>query len=84
MVTKDDEVTLKIESLRAYYTSKKGLVKAVNDVSFEVRKGESVGLFGESNESLSGISNDGFLIFIYFPSLKSSNSHQESEPFEEI
>ncbi len=48
MVASTDEVTLKIENLRAYYTSKKGLVKAVNNVSFEIRKGESVGLFGES------------------------------------
>lgn len=48
MVVVDDEVTLKVENLRAFYTSKKGLVKAVNNVSFEVRKGETVGLFGES------------------------------------
>jgi oligopeptide/dipeptide ABC transporter ATP-binding protein len=48
MVAIDDEVTLKVENLRAFYTSKKGLVRAVNNVSFEVRRGESVGLFGES------------------------------------
>ncbi len=48
MVVTSDEITLKVENLRAYYTSKKGLVKAVNNVSFEIRKGESVGLFGES------------------------------------
>ena len=48
MVISDDEVTLKVENLRAFYTSKKGLVRAVNDISFEIRKGESVGLFGES------------------------------------
>lgn len=48
MVVTSDEVTLKVENLRAYYTSKKGLVRAVNNVSFKIRKGESVGLFGES------------------------------------
>ena len=48
MVISDDEVTLKVENLRAFYTSKKGLVRAVNNISFEIRKGESVGLFGES------------------------------------
>ncbi len=48
MVVTIDEVTLKVENLRAYYTSKKGLGKSVNNVSFEIRKGESVGLFGES------------------------------------
>lgn len=48
MDVSNDGVILKVENLRAYYTSKKGLVKAVNNVSFEIRKGESVGLFGES------------------------------------
>jgi peptide/nickel transport system ATP-binding protein len=48
MVSNDDEVILKVENLRAYYTSKKGLVKAVNNISFIIRKGESVGLFGET------------------------------------
>ncbi|MFW9963362.1 MAG: ABC transporter ATP-binding protein [Candidatus Sifarchaeia archaeon] len=48
MVTTSDEITLKVENLKAFYTSKKGLVRAVNNVSFEVRKGETVGLFGES------------------------------------
>ncbi|MFW9787334.1 MAG: ABC transporter ATP-binding protein [Candidatus Thorarchaeota archaeon] len=48
MAPSDEEVTIKVENLKAYYTSKKGLVRAVNNVSFEVRKGETVGLFGES------------------------------------
>ncbi|MFW9968437.1 MAG: oligopeptide/dipeptide ABC transporter ATP-binding protein [Candidatus Thorarchaeota archaeon] len=43
-----DEYVLKIEKLKAFYTSRKGLVKAVNNVTFGIRKGESVGLFGES------------------------------------
>ncbi|OLS31081.1 MAG: Oligopeptide transport ATP-binding protein OppD [Candidatus Thorarchaeota archaeon AB_25] len=55
MVTSDGEVTLKVENLRACYTSKKGLVKAVNNVSFEVRKGETVGLFGESGAGKTSI-----------------------------
>jgi len=37
-----------IENLKAYYPSKKGLVKAVDDVSLTVREGECVGLLGES------------------------------------
>ncbi|MHA2150853.1 MAG: ATP-binding cassette domain-containing protein [Candidatus Thorarchaeota archaeon] len=44
----DDDVTLRVEGLNANYTSKKGLVRAVNNVTFNIRKGESVGLFGES------------------------------------
>ncbi len=39
---------LEVKHLHAYYPSKKGLIKAVNDVSFEIREGESVGLLGES------------------------------------
>ena len=37
-----------VENLKAYYPSKKGLVKAVDDVSLTVREGECVGLLGES------------------------------------
>lgn len=39
---------LEINDLRMYYTTKKGDVKAVEEVSLEVAKGESVGLVGES------------------------------------
>ncbi|MHA2424943.1 MAG: ABC transporter ATP-binding protein [Candidatus Thorarchaeota archaeon] len=44
----DDDITLRVEGLKAFYTSKKGLVRAVNNVTFNIHKGESVGLFGES------------------------------------
>ncbi|MHA2141999.1 MAG: oligopeptide/dipeptide ABC transporter ATP-binding protein [Candidatus Thorarchaeota archaeon] len=43
-----EEYVLKVENLKAFYTSKKGLVRAVNNITFSIRKGESVGLFGES------------------------------------
>jgi len=48
MTAEDTNVTIRVENLKAFYTSKKGLIRAVNDISFEIRKGESVGLFGES------------------------------------
>jgi oligopeptide/dipeptide ABC transporter ATP-binding protein len=48
MTAEDTDVTLRVENLKAFYTSKKGLVRGVNDISFEIKKGESVGLFGES------------------------------------
>jgi len=48
MTAEDTDVTLRVENLKAFYTSKRGLVRGVNNISFEVRKGESVGLFGES------------------------------------
>jgi oligopeptide/dipeptide ABC transporter ATP-binding protein len=44
----DDDITIRVENLNAFYSSKRGLVKAVNDVSFTIKRGESVGLFGES------------------------------------
>jgi oligopeptide/dipeptide ABC transporter ATP-binding protein len=43
-----EDYVLKVENLKAFYTSRKGLVKAVNNITFGIRKGESVGLFGES------------------------------------
>jgi len=48
MTDEDTNVTIRVENLKAFYTSKKGLIRAVNDISFEILKGESVGLFGES------------------------------------
>ncbi len=42
------DTLLRTEHLRAYYTSTKGLIRAVDDVSIEIREGECVGLLGES------------------------------------
>jgi ABC-type dipeptide/oligopeptide/nickel transport system ATPase component len=49
------DILLKVENLRAFHTSKSGLIRAVNGVSFEVKKGESVGIFGESGAGKSSI-----------------------------
>ncbi|MHA2351358.1 MAG: ABC transporter ATP-binding protein, partial [Candidatus Thorarchaeota archaeon] len=38
-----------------FYTSTRGLVKAVNDVSFGIKKGEIVGLFGESGSGKTSV-----------------------------
>ncbi|MCK4567377.1 MAG: ABC transporter ATP-binding protein [Candidatus Thorarchaeota archaeon] len=48
MTAEDTNVTIRVENLKAFYTSKRGLIRAVNDISFEILKGESLGLFGES------------------------------------
>lgn len=48
MATREKGLILKVEDLKAFYTSKRGLVRAVNNISFEIRESESVGLFGES------------------------------------
>ncbi|RLI51960.1 MAG: ABC transporter ATP-binding protein [Candidatus Thorarchaeota archaeon] len=50
-----DEPVLRVENLRAYYTSKRGLVHAVENVSFDVKRGECVGLFGESGAGKTSI-----------------------------
>jgi len=39
---------LDVQNLKTYYTTSRGAVKAVDDVNFEVEKGEAVGLAGES------------------------------------
>ncbi len=53
-MTKGDPLLI-LENLRAYYSSKKGLVRAVDDVSLEVREGECVGLLGESGSGKSSM-----------------------------
>jgi peptide/nickel transport system ATP-binding protein len=42
------DTLLKIEDLKTYFYTEAGIVKAVDSVSFEIRKGESLGLVGES------------------------------------
>ena len=39
---------LEIKNLRTYFHSEGGIVKAVDDVSFFVREGETLGIVGES------------------------------------
>lgn len=44
----EKEVLLKVDHLKQYFPMGKGWVKAVDDVSFEVHKGEVFGIVGES------------------------------------
>jgi len=46
--TSTGEHILEVSNLKVYYYAIKGVVKAVDNVSFSLRKGESLGLVGES------------------------------------
>ena len=43
-----NKVLLKVEDLRTYFTTRQGLVKAIDGVSFYVQEGETLGIVGES------------------------------------
>jgi peptide/nickel transport system ATP-binding protein len=43
-----DETLLRVENLTMHYHTSKGEVRAIDDISFELRSGETLGLVGES------------------------------------
>ncbi|MFW9848781.1 MAG: ABC transporter ATP-binding protein [Candidatus Thorarchaeota archaeon] len=44
----ENDILLDVKNLHAYYPSRKGIIKAVRDVSFTVKPGECLGVLGES------------------------------------
>lgn len=48
MMTTDNKPYIRVENLKKYFSTKRGMLHAVDDVSFDIEKGETLGLVGES------------------------------------
>jgi oligopeptide/dipeptide ABC transporter ATP-binding protein len=61
------EIILQVENLRKYFKTSRGIVKAVDELSFEMNEGEVLGVVGESGSGKTTLGN--MIIGIYPPTL---------------
>ena len=47
------DILLSVENLVTTFKTDSGIVRAINDISFDVKKGQTVGLVGESGSGKS-------------------------------